>query len=182
MTTLSLCYGAGREAASGRLPFSGTSSTGVFTWGHRVRGPGSTSMGFCEVALPRNDIESVRFFTARLDPSRGHGAQRERQDTYLLALEELPRLTVHFGELVVNRKRQRLVNPRSGGPESADVWVPEEKGSDVNLASYLAFPLVARTKRRSGQRRRAPRRAAGVTLESRPSHGSGRLSGTSARG
>jgi hypothetical protein len=85
---------------------------------------------FCEVALPQNEIELVRFFTARLDPSGGHAAQRERQDTYLLALEGLPRLTVHFGEFVVNRKRQRLVNPRSGGLKSADVWVPEEKGSD----------------------------------------------------
>jgi uncharacterized LabA/DUF88 family protein len=92
---------------------------------------------FSEVALPRNEIELVRFFTARLDPSHGHRAQRERQDTYLLALEGIPRLTVHFGEFVVNRKRQWLVNPEVGGPRSADVWVPEEKGSDVNLASYL---------------------------------------------
>jgi hypothetical protein len=29
------------------------------------------------------------------------------------------------------------VSPRRGGPKTAEVWVPEEKGSDVNLASHL---------------------------------------------
>jgi uncharacterized LabA/DUF88 family protein len=94
-------------------------------------------VGFCEKALPRNDIELVRFFTARLDPSRGRAGQRSRQDVYLNALTMLPRLTIHFGEFVEHAKRQRFVHPPAGGPRAAEVWVPEEKGSDVNLASYL---------------------------------------------
>lgn len=92
---------------------------------------------FCDVALPRNDVELVRFFTARLDPSRGRAAQRARQDLYLEALGTLPRLTTHFGEFVEHAKRQRLVHVRVGEPLTAEVWVPEEKGSDVNLASHL---------------------------------------------
>jgi hypothetical protein len=92
---------------------------------------------FCEVALPRNDIELVRFFTARLDPSRERAAQRARQDIYLEALATLPGLTTHFGEFVEHAKRQRLVQTRVGEPRTAVVWVPEEKGSDVNLASHL---------------------------------------------
>ena len=92
---------------------------------------------FCERALPRNDIELVRFFTARLDPTRGRAGQRSRQDVYLEALTTLPRLTIHFGEFVEHAKRHWLVHPRVGGPRTAGVWVPEEKGSDVNLASHL---------------------------------------------
>ena len=79
----------------------------------------------------------MRFFTARLDPSRGRAEQRARQDTYLEALETLPCLTIHFGEFVEHAKRQRLVYVPAGGPYTAVVWVPEEKGSDVNLASHL---------------------------------------------
>ena len=92
---------------------------------------------FCEAALPRNDIELVRFFTARLDPSRGRTGQRSRQDAYLEALATLPRLTIHFGEFVEHAKWQRLVHAPVTGPRIAEVWVPEEKGSDVNLASHL---------------------------------------------
>ena len=44
---------------------------------------------------------------------------------------------MHFGSFVENRKRQRLVCPPSRGSKTAEVWVPEEKGSDVNLASHL---------------------------------------------
>jgi uncharacterized LabA/DUF88 family protein len=97
---------------------------------------------FCEVALPRNDIELVRFFTARLGSSRGRGAQRARQDVYLEALATLPRLTVHLGEFVEHPRRLRLVQPPLGGPATAEVWVPEEKGSDVNLASHLLLDAV----------------------------------------
>lgn len=92
---------------------------------------------FSDGALPRNDVELVRFFTARLDPSRGRAGQRSRQDVYLEALATLPRLTIHLGEFVEHAKRQRLVHPPSGGARTAEVWVPEEKGSDVNLASHL---------------------------------------------
>jgi len=70
----------------------------------------------------------VRFFTARLDPSCGRAGQRSRQDVYLEALSTLPRLTIHFGELVEHAKRQWLVHTPAGGPRTAEVWVPEEKG------------------------------------------------------
>jgi hypothetical protein len=38
---------------------------------------------------------------------------------------------------VEHAKSQWLVDPPSRGPKKARVWVPEEKGSDVNLASHL---------------------------------------------
>lgn len=92
---------------------------------------------FCSAALPRNDVELVRYFTARLDPSRGRAGQRARQDAYLLALRSLPGLAIHYGQFVEHPKLHWLVNPPPRGPRRALVWVPEEKGSDVNLASHL---------------------------------------------
>ena len=94
-------------------------------------------VALCEAALPRNDIDLVKYFTAPLNPSRGRAAQRARQVTYLGALHTLPRLSMHFGEFVEHAKRLLLVEPPRGGPSFARVWVPEEKGSDVNLASHL---------------------------------------------
>jgi len=92
---------------------------------------------FCEIALPHNEVDLVRFFTARLDASRGRDSQRARQDTYLEALHTVPRLSIHFGEFVEHQRLLRRVDMRHGRPRFAEVWVPEEKGSDVNLASHL---------------------------------------------
>jgi len=92
---------------------------------------------FCRAALPRNDIRLVRYFTAPLDPSRGRAAQHARQDVYLAALRTAEGLEIHFGQFVEHAKLQRVVHPKAGGRTKALVWVPEEKGSDVNLASHL---------------------------------------------
>lgn len=92
---------------------------------------------FCRAALPRNDVELVRYFTAPLDASRGRQAQRDRQNVYLAALRTIPELRIHFGQFVEHAKLQWLVDPPTRGPKKALVWVPEEKGSDVNLAAHL---------------------------------------------
>jgi hypothetical protein len=94
-------------------------------------------VAFCKAALPRNDVRLVRYFTAPLDPSRGRGGQRARQDAYLAALRATPGLQTHYGQFVEHAKSQWLVDPPPRGPKKARVWVPEEKGSDVNLASHL---------------------------------------------
>lgn len=94
-------------------------------------------MRFCDIALPRSAIDLVRFFTARLDPSRGRDGQRARQDVYLEALGTVPRLETHFGRFVEHPRLLRRVDIGHGRRLSAEVWVPEEKGSDVNLASHL---------------------------------------------
>ena len=100
---------------------------------------------FCRSALPRNDVELVRFFTARVDPTRGRAGQRARQDAYRGALAALPRLSIHYGEFVEHAKRLQRVSRRSGESRSAEVWVPEEKGSDVNLASHLLLDAFRNT-------------------------------------
>jgi hypothetical protein len=94
-------------------------------------------VAFCRVALPRNDVQLVRYFTAPLDPSRGRDGQRARQEAYLAALRTTPGLQTHYGQFVEHAKLQWLVDAPEHGPKKALVWVPEEKGSDVNLAAHL---------------------------------------------
>lgn len=94
-------------------------------------------VAFCRAALPRNDVQLVRYFTAPLDPSRGRAGQRARQDAYLAALRATPGLQTHFGHFVEHAEVQWLVNAPAHGRKKALVWVPEEKGSDVNLAAHL---------------------------------------------
>jgi hypothetical protein len=94
-------------------------------------------VAFCKAALPRNDVQLVRYFTAPLEPSRGRESQRARQEAYLAALRATPGLRTHYGQFVEHAKLQWLVDPPAHGPKKALVWVPEEKGSDVNLAAHL---------------------------------------------
>jgi len=94
----------------------------------------------CRAALPHNDIDLVRYFTAKVGATAADPAQPQRQQAYLQALQTLePSITFdeHFGHFVTNEKYLRLVKPPSVGSKRARVYVNEEKGSDVNLASYL---------------------------------------------
>lgn len=98
--------------------------------------------------LPDNKITKVRYFTARvsgrLDPDAPH-----RQQLYLDALGTIPEITVHFGSFLEAKKYAGLVKPTLDKrindnrmpflrwPDVAYVWKTEEKGSDVNIATYL---------------------------------------------
>jgi NYN domain len=96
---------------------------------------------------PRNHIIKLRYFTAhvsgRLDPDAPH-----RQQLYLDALSSISQIELHFGSFLEVRKYAGLVKPTlvrardnqipfRPWPDVAYVWKTEEKGSDVNLASYL---------------------------------------------
>ena len=67
-----------------------------------------------ETLFPRDSINRVCYFTARLDARPGNPSQRQRQQAYLRALATLPGLSDYV-----------LVRDS------------EEKGSDVNLATRL---------------------------------------------
>ena len=88
-------------------------------------------------AFPKDEIAGVRYFTARLTPYPDDPLQPQRQETYLRALKTIPSLTIHEGRYLRHKARMRLVNPPKVGPQTCEVWKTEEKGSDVNLASYL---------------------------------------------
>lgn len=75
---------------------------------------------FCRFALPKNAINHIRYFTARVQ-----------------ALQTIPNLSVHYGHYLESVRRMPLANPPVSGPRTVEVLDTEEKGSDVNLAAYL---------------------------------------------
>ncbi len=91
----------------------------------------------CQLLLPGHDIQSIRYFTALVTPRPPDMGQPQRQRIYIRALETVPNLSIHYGSFLSRRKRRPLVNPPSVGPRTVEVFDTEEKGSDVNLATYL---------------------------------------------
>jgi hypothetical protein len=87
--------------------------------------------------FPRNEINRIRYFTAIVDARPPDLQQPVRQQTYLRALRTISNLSVHLGTFRTLPVRMTLVHPPRRGPKTAEVWKTEEKGSDVNLASYL---------------------------------------------
>ena len=76
---------------------------------------------------PYNTVARIRYFTARVQSSPRNPNAPERQRAYLRALETIPNLSIHYG----------LFQMIPGQP-------PREKGSDVNLASYLLLDAFNR--------------------------------------
>lgn len=108
-----------------------------------------------DAALPENQINRIRYFTARVE-ARDHDLDLPvRQETYLRALALRPRVTVEFGSFMASAVRSPLVQvddngwpvkeggrpvlqkDATGKIEMACVYKSEEKGSDVNLAANL---------------------------------------------
>lgn len=85
----------------------------------------------------RHDIVAIKYFTAHVKARPGNPQQAQRQQIYLRALETIPHLSVHYGRFFSRKARRQLVNPPRRGPRTAEVWITEEKGSDVNLASHM---------------------------------------------
>lgn len=87
--------------------------------------------------FPNDTIHRIRYFTANVIPEPGDPQQGQRQQIYLRALKTIPNLSIHEGFFQRNIARMHLAHPSPGGPVDAEVIRTEEKGSDVNLASYL---------------------------------------------
>jgi NYN domain len=89
-----------------------------------------------QLILPGQNLNQIRYFIARV--SSIHDPKTpQRQDTYLRALKTIPHLTIHEGTFKTNTVMLPLASPAAGGPRMARVLKTEEKGSDVNLATYL---------------------------------------------
>jgi uncharacterized LabA/DUF88 family protein len=85
--------------------------------------------------LPRDDIHRIRYFTALIAPRPGDDPQKQqRQRTYLRALGTIPHLSIHYGHFLTHKAWMKVVDPP---PNMIEVYRTEEKGSDVNIASYL---------------------------------------------
>ena len=85
----------------------------------------------------QDEINRIRYFTALVE-SRPHDPQQpQRQHTYLRALRTIPDLTIHEGCFLASTVRMPLADPEPGDPRTVEVSKTEEKGSDVNLASFM---------------------------------------------
>lgn len=78
----------------------------------------------------------IRYFTAKVKGRANNPQQRQRQQIYIRALETLPNLSVHYGTFLANPKELPLYT-KLPKIKLAKVMATEEKGSDVNLATYL---------------------------------------------
>ena len=90
-----------------------------------------------QLLLPQHQIGRIRYFTALVTNRPDDPTQAQRQQAYLRALQTVPDLTVHYGHLLAKRKRRPLARQSQTGPRTVEILDTEEKGSDVNLASYL---------------------------------------------
>jgi uncharacterized LabA/DUF88 family protein len=98
-----------------------------------------------ELLLPKDEVKRVRYFTARVMsyPGEPDTGQMLRQQVYIRALDTLRSqdVTLHFGLFKVTQKeRHRVVSPH----RRVLIYQPEEKGSDVNLASHLLLDASRR--------------------------------------
>jgi len=95
--------------------------------------------------VPTHEIKRIRYFTARISARRDNPGSPTRQDTYLRALRTLPNVSIHLGKFLQSSVRMPLASPKLGGPKTVEVLKTEEKGSDVNLATYLLITLSGTT-------------------------------------
>lgn len=99
----------------------------------------------CTLLLPNHQIHRIRYFTARIQPLPNDSTKHQRQDAYLRALQTIPQATIHFGHYLKRPIRMPLVNSPNNNPQFVEVWRIEEKGSDVNLATYLSWMASNKT-------------------------------------
>jgi hypothetical protein len=86
---------------------------------------------------PNDHLVAVRYFTARVRPQPSDPQQPQRQQAYLRALGTFPLVTIHLGHYLSHATRMPLATPKPGKSRTVEVIKTEEKGSDVNLATYL---------------------------------------------
>lgn len=93
---------------------------------------------------PHQELTAIKYFTAKVQERDG-GEQNTHQAAYLRALRTIPHLSIYYGQFITRTAVRKLEHPprprrkRRGRPDNGfrSVWITEEKGSDVNLASHL---------------------------------------------
>lgn len=92
----------------------------------------------CANLLPRNQIDLVRYFTAKVSARPNDPDQATRQQTYLRALSANPAVSIHLGHFLTHPTTMPDAAAWSQGRyQPVRVIKTEEKGSDVNLATFL---------------------------------------------
>jgi uncharacterized LabA/DUF88 family protein len=88
---------------------------------------------FAQAMLPKNEVMSVKYFTAIVKSSATDPTKQIRQQTYLRALATITQIQVFLGSFQAHAAKR----PRADGMGSVEVIEMKEKGSDVNLATEL---------------------------------------------
>ncbi|MCA9789649.1 MAG: NYN domain-containing protein, partial [Cyanobacteria bacterium HKST-UBA05] len=98
----------------------------------------------CRNLLPGNDIQVIKYFTARVKALPSDLDAPKRQDTYFRALSTVPEIEIHEGFFQTKKRMMPVVMPEEqetpsfqGKRKFKEVWDTKEKGSDVNLATHL---------------------------------------------
>lgn len=68
---------------------------------------------FAEALLPKDNVVKVRYFTARISSRPADPGQRTRQQTFLRALETLPKIEIHYGRFVTRPTRMARSMPHT---------------------------------------------------------------------
>ncbi len=93
-----------------------------------------------ETLFPNDTIARVRYFTARISARPDDPQQPARQQAYLRALATTG-VDIHLGQFRHDRRFMRRVqpcpDPNCPSGTTIEMLYTEEKGSDVNLATYL---------------------------------------------
>lgn len=91
----------------------------------------------CQAILPGHQVHHIRYFTALVHTRPNDPQAPQRQQIYLRALRTISNLTMEFGQFRPRIKERPLVTPIPGQARNVRVHDTEEKGTDVNLATYL---------------------------------------------
>jgi hypothetical protein len=94
--------------------------------------------------LPEHTINHIHYFTARITAPPDDPGKPQRQDIFIRALSTIPNLTLHWGQFVSHPRLMPLVSPLPDGTTIVEVLRTEEKGSDVNLATWLLLDGFSR--------------------------------------
>ena len=89
---------------------------------------------FRDILQPHHDIVKIKYFTSKVTGT----ANSRRQDVYLNALKAYcHNVEIIPGYFKVRKVKMSLVHPKPRQNRQVDVYRPEEKGTDVNLAVHL---------------------------------------------
>ncbi len=92
----------------------------------------------CCNLLPRNQIDLVHYFTAKVSARPNDPDQPSRQQTYFRALNTVPQVAIHLGHFLSHAVTMPDAAAWEQGRYLARTVIKtEEKGSDVNLATWL---------------------------------------------
>lgn len=91
----------------------------------------------CQLMLPSNDIQQIKYFTAPVSARPDDPDQPTRQQTYFRALRTIPNISIIYGHFLTNNCWMLKAGCPSNALEFIEVVKTEEKGSDVNLGIHL---------------------------------------------